>query len=126
MSPEGRSWSLAKIVIPLFEDVPFIPEIQVVYWVDTCILLPGDPEAQRPVVVMAVPRTTAGTIRVASRSSSERWGIPHPRSPELGLSKNGWFSRRANILGELWTLSNVRSTGTLDDQTFEAVCARFL
>lgn len=115
-----------RIVIPLFEDVPFIPDIQVVYWVDTAILPPGDPEPQRPVVVMAVPDTTAGTVRVATRSSTEQWGIPHPRSEPLGLSKDGWFSRRANVLGELWTLSNVKSTGLLDDATFAAVCARFL
>jgi len=117
---------LTRIVIPLFEDVPFIPDIQVVYWVDTAILPLGDPEDQRPVVVMAVPDTTTGTIRVATRSSTERWGIPHPRSETLGLSKDGWFSRRANILCELWTLGSVRSTGILDDQTFAAVCARFL
>jgi hypothetical protein len=118
---------LTRIVIPpLFEDEPFIPDIQVVYWVDTAILPPGDPEDRRPVVVMAVPPTTSGTIRVATRSSTERQGIPHPRSQELGLSKPGWFSRRANILGELWTLGNVSSTGTLDDETFAAVCARYL
>ncbi len=117
---------MTRIVIPLFEDVPFIPDIQVVYWVDTAILPPGDSEDQRPVVVMAVPDSTTGTIRVATRSSTERWGIPHPRSEVLGLRKDGWFSRRANILCELWTLQNVRSTGILDDQTFAAVCARFL
>jgi len=117
---------LTRIVIPLFEDVPFIADIQVVYWVDTAILPQGDPEDQRPVVVMATPSSTAGTIRVATRSSTERWGIPHPRSEALGLSKDGWFSRRANVLSELWTLCNVRSTGILDDQTFAAVCARFL
>ena len=117
---------MTRIVIPLFEDEPFIPDLQVVYWVDTTILPLGDPEDQRPVVVMAVPSTTSGTIRVATRSSSERWGIPHPRSKELELNKDGWFSRRANILGELWTLKNVRSTGTLDDEAFAAVCARFL
>ena len=117
---------MTRIVIPLFEDVPFIPDIQVVYWVDTALLPSGDPEAQRPVVVMAVPSSTTGTIRVATRSSSERWGIPHPRAEELGLNKDGWFSRRANIIGELWTMANVRSTGLLDDETFAAVCARFL
>lgn len=42
------------------------------------------------------------------------------------MKKDGWFSRRANVLCELWTLDNVRSTGTLDDETFAAVCARFL
>jgi hypothetical protein len=114
------------VIPPLFEDVPFIPDIQVVYWVDTAILSSDDPEERRPVVVMAVPPTTSGTIRVATRSSTERWGIPHPRSEELGLSKDGWFSRRANVIGELWTLENVNSTGMLDDETFTDVCARFL
>jgi hypothetical protein len=118
--------SLTRIVIPIFEDVPFIPDIQVVYWVDTAILPCGDPEDQRPVVVMAVPASTTGTVRVATRSSTERWGIPHARSGALGLGKDGWFSRRANIQCELWTLGNVRSTGILDHQTFAAVCARFL
>jgi hypothetical protein len=117
---------LTRIVIPLYEDDPFIPDVQVVYWVETAILLPGDPEEQRPVVVMAVPTTTAGTVRVATRSSTEQWGIFHARSEPLGLSKDGWFSRRANVLCELWTLGNVRSTGTLDDETFAAVCARLL
>jgi hypothetical protein len=118
---------LTRIILPpIFEEVPFVPDVQVVYWVDTGVLPPGDPEPQRPVVVMAAPPTTAGTVRVATRSSTEEWGIPHPRSEALGLSKDGWFSRRANVLCELWTLSNVRSTGTLDDETFAAVCARFL
>lgn len=114
------------MIPPLFQEEPFIPDIQVIYWVNTAILPVGDPESQRPVVVMAVPGSTGGTIRVATRSSTEQNGIPHPRSPALGLSKNGWFSRRANVLADLWTLSNVRSTGVLDDETFEAVCARFL
>jgi hypothetical protein len=117
---------MTRIVIPLYEETPFIPDIQVVYWVDTTLLLPDDPEEQRPVVVMAVPETTAGTVRVATRSSTERWGISHPPSENLGLSKEGWFSRRANVLCELWTLGNVTSTGLLDDDTFVAVCARFL
>lgn len=123
---QGQGLPLTRITIPLYEEVPFIPDSQAVYWVDTAILPLGDPEEQRPVVVMAVPATTAGTVRVATRSSTERWGIPHPRAEELGLSKDGWFSRRANVLCELWTLGNVRSTGTLDDDTFAAVCARFL
>jgi hypothetical protein len=35
--------SLTRIVIPIFEDVPFIPDIQVVYWVDTAILPSSSP-----------------------------------------------------------------------------------
>ena len=94
---------MTGIVIPLFEDEPFVPDIQVVYWLDTAILPPDVPEDQRPMVVMAVPDTTTGTIRVATHSSTQRWGIPHPRTEALGLSTDGWFSRRANLLGELWT-----------------------
>lgn len=70
---------MTRIVLPpLFEEVPFVPEVQIVYWVDTAILPPGDPEPQRPVVVVAAPATTAGTVRLATRSSTEDGGFPIP------------------------------------------------
>jgi hypothetical protein len=46
--------------------------------------------------------------------------IRHPRSELPGLSKAGWFSGRADILCEVWTLGSVGPTGTLDDKTFAA------
>ena len=113
--------SLARVVTLLLEDVLFIPGVPIVCWVDTAILPSGDPEDQRPVVVMAVPGATTGTIRVATRSGAERWGVRHPRSEVPGLSKAGWFSGRADILCEVWTPGSVGPTGSLDDQTFAAV-----
>jgi hypothetical protein len=59
------------------------------------VLPPGEPDDQRPVAVM------------------------------LGLGKAGKFSGRAESLGKLGTLRNVRSTVILDYQGFEAVCAGF-
>ena len=117
---------MAGVVIPLGEDVLSISGVQIVYRVDTAILSPGDPEDQRPVVVMAVADATTGTIRVATRSGAEWWGVPHPRSEVPGLSKAGWFSGGADILCELWTPGSAGPAGSLDDQTFAGRDARFL
>ena len=117
---------MTRILIPLHQDESFIPDIGIVYWVDTTILNLNDPETQRPVVVMTAPQTTTGTIRVATRSTTESNGIPHPRSSELGLTKPGWFSRRASVQCQLWTPGTARSTGLLEADIFAAVCARFL
>jgi len=118
---------LARSVIPLFEDVSFIVGIQVMHRVDVGMLPAGDPEDQRPaVVVVAVPGTATGTVPVAIGSGTGRCGIRHPRWETPGLSKAGWFSRRANILCGLWTAGSVRSAGTVDDQTFAAMAAWFL
>ena len=35
---------MARVVIPLLEDVPYIPGIQVAWWVDSAIPPPGDLE----------------------------------------------------------------------------------
>lgn len=77
-------------------------------------------------VVMAVADATTGTIRVAARSGADRRGGPRPRSEVPGLSKAGWFSGRAHILGELWTPGSAGPAGSLDDQTFAGRDARFL
>lgn len=76
--------------------------------------------------MMDVPDAATGTRRVATRSNTVRWGIPHPRSEALELSTAGSFSRHANILCEPSAPGSVRWTGSLDDQTFAAVCARFV
>ncbi len=112
--------------VVLLEDILSISGVQIVYRVDTAIVPPGDSEDQRPVVVMAVADATTGTKRVAVRSGAERWGVPHPRSEVPGLSKAGWFSGRADILGELWTPGSAGPAGSLDDQTFAGRDARFL
>jgi hypothetical protein len=78
------------------------------------------------VVVMAVADGTTGTIRAATRSGAEWWGLPHPRSEVPGPSKAGWFCGAADILCELWTPGSAGPTGSLDDQTFAALHTRFL
>jgi hypothetical protein len=111
------------MVILLLEEI-HIPDIQVVSCVDIAVLPPGEPEDQRPVAVAGLG-TTTWIIRVPTRSSTERGGIPHPCPETLGLSKTGKFPGRAKSLGKLGTLRNVRSTVILDYQRFEAVCAGF-
>ena len=112
--------------VVLLEDVLSISGVQIMYGVDTAILPPGDPEDQRPVVVMAVADATTGTIRVATRSGAERWGVPHPCSEVPGLSKAGCFSGGSDILCELWTSGSAGPAGSLDGQTFAGRGARFL
>ena len=117
---------MAGVVIPLREDVLSISGVQIVYWVDTAILPPGEPEAQRPTAVMGVAGAATGTVRVATRSGAERWGVRHPRSEVPGLSEAGWFSGGADILCELSTPGSAGPTGSLDDQTFAGRDARSL
>ena len=55
---------------PLPGGEPFVPEAGTLYWVETTILPPGDPEDQRAVVVLEAPATVDGTIVVATLSGS--------------------------------------------------------
>jgi hypothetical protein len=116
---------VTRIIVPLYQDEPFIPDMQMVYWVDTTILPPGDPEPDRPAVVVLVPTSTVGTVHVVTRSSTDPFGVPHARAPDLGLNKPGRFSRLQSVQCQLWTPGNVRSTGKLDAATFAAVRKRF-
>ena len=112
-------------MVILFLEEIHIPGIQVVYCVDIAVLAPGEPGDQRPAAVMVVVGTTTWIMRVPTRSSTERRGIPHPCPETLGLSKAAKFPGRPKGLGKLGTLRNVRSTVILDYQRFEAVCAGF-
>jgi hypothetical protein len=116
---------VTRIIVPLHQDGPFIPDVQMVYWVDTTILPPGDPEPERPAVVVSVPESTTGTVQVITRSSTDTFGVEHPRAPDLGLNKPGRFSRLRVVQCQLWTPGTVRSTGTLDETTFEAIRKHF-
>ena len=111
---------------PVPGDDPYLPAPQTVYWVDTTVLPAGDPDAQRPVVVVAVPPTSSGTVTVVARSATDGFGVPHPADRRLGLSAPGHFSRRHPVQGQLWTAGNVTEVGSLDDATFAAVLSRFL
>lgn len=122
-----RRRAVTRLVIPFMQgvqDEPFVPDVQMIYWVDTQ-LLPSDPEPERPVVVMVAPATTFGTVIVATRSSSEEFGVFHDAAPALGLNKLGWFSRRVAVQCQLWTPQLVHSVGKLDDETFAYVLGRF-
>ncbi|MGH9278123.1 MAG: hypothetical protein ACRD12_08455 [Acidimicrobiales bacterium] len=104
---------------------PAHPVVQMVYWVDTTILPPGDRETQRPVVVIATPGRVSGTVAVVARSGTDPFGPEHPPDERLGLGSPGRFSRRHPVLGHLWSAGTVRLAGRLDDATFAAVVARF-
>jgi hypothetical protein len=95
------------------------------YWVDTTILPPGDPELRRPVVVLAVPDTVDGTVAVVARSGTDDFGAEHPADARMGLSGPGRFSRRHPVQGRLWTSRDVTPIGPLDPDVFAAVVARF-
>ncbi len=111
--------------VVLLEDVLSISGVQIVYRVDTAILAPGDPEDQRP-VVMVVADATTGTVRVAARSGAEQRGVPDPGSVVPGLGKAGRFSGGADIFRELWAPGSAGPAGRLDDQAFAGRDARFL
>jgi hypothetical protein len=108
---------------------PVAPESGTVYWVDTTILAPGDPEPRRPVVVLDAPTPAAatgmGTVTVVARSGSDGFGVEHPADGGLGLSGPGHFSRRHAVPRLAWTSGNVTPIGPLDGTVFAGVVARF-
>jgi hypothetical protein len=110
---------------PLLRDAPFVPEPQMVFWVETAILPPGDAEDCRPVVVLASPETPAGTVTVVVRSTTDAFGVEHPAGGVLGFTAPGRFSRRYPVQCQLWTLGNVTPVGPLDAGTFAEVVTRF-
>ena len=87
---------------------PFVPAVQSLYWVQTSMLPFADSEEQRAVAVLVAPTTTAGTVVVVLRSGPD-----------------GRFSRRLPVQCRLWTASNVRPIGRLDDATFATLRDRF-
>jgi hypothetical protein len=117
---------MAGVVIPLGEEALSVSGVQIACWAGTASLPPGEPEDKRPAVVMGVADAATGTAGVATRPGAERRGAGHPRPEVPGLSKAGWFSAGADILGELWTPGCVRPTASLDGQTFAGCDARFL
>jgi hypothetical protein len=108
---------MAGVVIPLCEDVLSVCGVQIVYWVDTAILPPGEPEDRRPAVVLGVADAATAAVR---------WVGGHPCSEVPGLSEAGWFSGGADIVGELWTPCLAGPAWSLDDQTFAGRGARLL
>ena len=88
---------------------PFLPAVGSLYWVQTTILPPGDPDHHRVAAVLSVPPTTAGTIAVALGSGA---------AP-------GRFLRRVPVQARLWTTSHVSPIGPLDGATFATLVEQF-
>jgi hypothetical protein len=112
-------------VIPLglaLSDEPYIPEQRRLYWLRKPLLDAGDPEPERPGVVLIVPGDHGDWIRVGMRSSTEQNGQFHVRHPRHRLTKDGYFSRSRSVNPELWTPNNAESIDLLlDDETFAYV-----
>lgn len=99
----------------------YAPEVQRLYWLEKALLAPHDPENSRPCVVLDVP-DDGDVVIVSTRSSTDGYGVPHPRQPSVGLRKDGWFSRIQPVQAPLWTPKNARSIDlVLDQSTFAAV-----
>ena len=107
------------------------PEVGMVYWVDTTILPSGDPEWQRPVVVIDVPATVDGTVVVVSRSAVDGFGVADVAGTSGGDGGGGRgggggrYSRRHPVQGRRWTSAHVTPIGRLDPDVFAAVIERF-
>lgn len=68
------------------------PVVGGLYRVDTVLLSVHDPKRRRPAVVIALPPYGLPDLPVLTRTSDTTVrGIPHPRNPGLGLSKDGVF-----------------------------------
>src|SRR4051812_15240717 len=100
---------------------PYEPDVGRLYWLEKSLLAAHDPEDRRPCVVLEVPEDDDVVI-VATRSSSDGYGVWHPRQPALGLGKDGWFSRVQPVQAPLWTPTNAVSVDlVLDDVTLAEV-----
>lgn len=96
------------------------------YWVRTMLLDPTDEKPKRPVMVARIPQTTAGTVTVAVRSTTDKNGQEHPPQPRHGLNRTGWFSKLTVVQCELWTPDHAEPCDLLvDEETFCYVCLDF-
>lgn len=103
-------------------DEPYTPDVRRLYWLSAVLLDPGDPEPERPAVVLVISEKPGGEIFVGLRSSTEVNGARHEKRREVGLEKDGYFSRGRPINPELWTPNNARSIELLlDEETFSYV-----
>ena len=101
---------------------PYVPDVRRLYWLKSVLLDTGDPEPERPAAVLVISEKPGGEIFVGLRSTSEENGTRHERHPEVGLTKDGYFSRGRPISPQLWTPSNACSIDLLlDEETFSYV-----
>lgn len=69
-----------------------LPEVGELYWVDAFLFL-GDPERDRPVVVVEAPRDHLDRVSVITRThDTSVKGVLHPADPKNGCNKPGVFA----------------------------------
>ncbi len=107
-------------------DKPFPPTVRRLYWLKDGLREVDDPELQRPGVVLLEP-VPGEDLAVATRSTTEKVGVFHPRDRGAGLNKDGWFSRLRWVSSDLWTPNNAESIDLLlDEETYSYVLKDFL
>jgi len=85
----GRAWGRGPV-----EDRSH-PLVGGIYRVRTVLLSGVDPKPLRPVVVVALPPSDLSDVPLLTRTSNtDELGVFHPRSPALGLTKDGVFAYR--------------------------------
>jgi mRNA-degrading endonuclease toxin of MazEF toxin-antitoxin module len=106
-------------------DVPFLPAVGDLYWVETIIFWSGDWKPTRPVVVLESPSNRFGRIIMVTRTSdTARKGVFHDAMPEIGLSRPGVFRNLVSAAASVWTPRNVRRLGQLPAATFDKIMDR--
>ena len=104
----------------------FPPTVRRMYWLRDGLRELDDPELQRPGVVL-LESVPGADFAVATRSTTEKVGVFHPRDRGAGPNKDGWFSRLRWVSPDLWTPNNAKSTDLmLDEETYSYVLRDFL
>lgn len=96
--------------------LPYLPEVGEVYQITALIQTSGDIKAERPCVVVAIPRAAHQRIGIVTRTSdTDMKGVPHPASLELDLNLDGVFAAYSSVEQQLWRSANVRYRGRLPE-----------
>lgn len=106
------------------EGRPYVPEVGECGWIRTSVY-GQDPAEWRPFVVYEVSPLPSGYIRIATRTSEDVAGVPHPADRSLGFGKRGTFSDTGLVRRDDWTSNNVRYQGVLAQPFIDEVLAWF-
>ena len=104
------------------------PRVGGVYVVQRHVFPFGDRKPRRPVVVMCEPIVGLDEVWVWTRTSEPVPGIHHPKSPVLGLDRDGWFSElnlKRVAARHLRDPRSARYRGQLELEYFELLKARW-
>ena len=96
------------------DGLPYLPEVGEVYQINSLIQTSGDPKAERPCVVVAIPMAPHQRIGIVTRTSDTNVdGVAHPADDELKLNLDGVFAGYGSVEQQLWRSANVRYLGRL-------------